>query len=383
MLVLVTSVAGAQTDPLRDTCEARSRAFFTASRTQGLAVGVMKDGKLVFAGGFGTLEAGSPKPVTARTVFHMASISKTFVATAVMQLVEQGTVKLDDYITKYIPSLQFRNSRDANVSVRQILTHTAGIPDVTDYAWDNPEYDDGALERWVRGLADSTLRFPPGTQWRYSNIGFEILAHLVAVVSGETFEGYVQKHILTPAGMSHSTFLMTDVDSANLAAGHQMVRGVQAKQNYPYNRRHAGSSTMHSNVEDMLRYATFQMNRGSIDGKQVLTPASYDLMWKGQRDLTAMAADEIAESRRTSTKPLTKVEMGLGWLIFNFSGIEVMNHDGGDRGFRSTLLIAPDQRTAVVVFANSGADVSDLGFTLLRNALGIAAAQKPTTYRLN
>jgi CubicO group peptidase (beta-lactamase class C family) len=245
LAVALASVAAQTSDALRDSIEARSRAFFAASRTPGLSVGVWKDGKAVFAGGFGVTVAGGQKPVTSRTVFHMASISKTFVATAVMQLVEQGKVALDDPIVKHVPYFQVKNPRSATITVRQVLSHTAGMPDVTDYAWDSPQYDDKALERWIRGLKDSSLVFEPGKDFRYSNIGFELLADLVAVVSGESFEEYVQRHILAPAGMAHSTFLMTDVDSANLAMGHEMVGGGQTPRGYPYNRRHAGSSTMH------------------------------------------------------------------------------------------------------------------------------------------
>jgi CubicO group peptidase (beta-lactamase class C family) len=333
LAVALSSAAAQTSDLLRDTIESRSRAFFTASRTPGLAVGVWKDGKAVFAGGFGVTVAGGQQPVTARTVFHMASISKTFVATAVMQLVEQGKVRLDDPIVKYVPYFEVKHPRSAAITVRRVLSHTAGLPDVTDYAWDTPQYDDKALERWIRGLKDSTLVFEPGTNFRYSNIGFELLADLVAVVSGESFEDYVQRHILRPTAMVHSTFLMTDVDSVNLATGHELVAGVQAPRGYPYNRRHAGSSTMHSGVEDMLRYGVMHANRGTIDGKRILERETYDLLWKAEYDLSERFAPRLARSRAASSRPMTKASMGLGWFVYDFSGERLVNHDGGDRGY--------------------------------------------------
>lgn len=345
---------------LRDSLEARSIAFYKSSGTPGLAVGVWQDGKVIYARGFGVVAAGEQRPVTPQTVFHMASISKTFVATAVMQLVEQRKVQLDDPVTKYVPYFQLKDDRYRVITVRQLLSHTAGMPDVTDYAWDTPEYDDKALERWIRGLKDSTLIAAPGEKWEYSNIGFELLADLVAVVSGESFEGYVKRHILTPAGMAHSTFLMTDVDSANLALGHEASPSGQRRA-YPYNRRHAGSSTMHSSVDDMLRYGAAHAGRGTPF--LLLQPATYDLMWKAQRNITANYREELTRYH------LTKVEMGLGWFLREYDGDQVMSHAGGDRGFRSYLLVSPGRKTVVVVFVNGDATPGALAFPLLAIAL--------------
>lgn len=341
--------------PLRDTLQARSVAFFRATGTPGLAVGVWKDGRVIYARGFGVRAAGEPWPVTTRTVFHMASISKTFVATAVMQLVEGGKVDLDLPVTTYVPYFQLKDDRYRAITVRQVLSHTAGLPDVGDYAWDSPEYDDGALERWIRGLRDSTLIAAPGAKWEYSNIGFELLADLVSIVSGETFETYVKRHILVPAGMRHSTFLMTDVDSANLASGHEPTPTGQRRA-YPYNRRHAGSSTMHSNVEDLLRYGAAHAGRGT----SFLRPATYDLMWAPQRDITSDFTAEDLKRRN-----LGGVSMGLGWFLPTFAGAPIMTHSGGDRGFRSYLIVDPRHQVVVVVFVNSENDTAPLAYSLL------------------
>jgi CubicO group peptidase (beta-lactamase class C family) len=359
-LTLAIASARAQTGStaLRDSLEARSMAFYTSSGTPGLAVGVWKDGEVIYARGFGVAAVGDQRPVTPRTVFHMASISKTFVATAIMQLVEQRKVQLDDPVTKYVPYFRLKDDRYRVITVRQLLSHTAGMPDVTNYAWDTPEYDDKALERWIRGLKDSTLIAAPGEKWEYSNIGFELLAELVATVSGESFEGYVKQHILRPAGMAHSTFLMTDVDSANLAFGHESSPTGQRRA-YPYNRRHAGSSTMHSNVEDMLRYGAAHAGRGT----SFLQRATYDLMWKAERDIST---DFRGWLRRYNLK---KMEMGLGWFLIEYDGGPIMNHDGGDRGFRSSLLVSPDRKTVVVVFVNSETNPVALSFPLLVAAL--------------
>jgi CubicO group peptidase (beta-lactamase class C family) len=354
---------------LRDSLDARSAAFVKSSGTPGLAVGVWKDGKVVYARGFGVLAEGGRQEITPASVFHVASISKTFVTTGVLQLMEQGKVKLDDPVTTYVPYFQLKDPEYRAITLRQLLSHTAGMPDVTDYEWNRPEYDDKALERYIRGLKDSTLIAKPAEKWQYSNIGFELLADLIATVSGEPFEAYVQRHILTPAGMRHSTFLMTDVDSANLATGHvQGNAGTERSAYYPYNRRHAGSSTLHSNLEDMLRWGAINAARGTLDGKRILQPATYDLAWKSEIDITSFYHEMMRQMKMDL--PLRKVDMGLGWFSMDYNGNKWMNHNGSDRGFRSALFISPERQTVLVVFANhSNANVEQFSFTLLDDLL--------------
>src|SRR5262249_37963968 len=137
----------------------------------GLAVGIVEGGKLVYSRAFGALKLGDPAtPVTADTPFHMASITKPFVATAVMQLVEQAQVDLDARVTRYLPYFRLKDPRSESITVRQMLTHTSGMPDVEDYQWDKPEEDEGALERYVRSLSDKELRWQPGSRFVYGNM---------------------------------------------------------------------------------------------------------------------------------------------------------------------------------------------------------------------
>jgi CubicO group peptidase (beta-lactamase class C family) len=194
---------------IRDSVEAwRSRSHHPT----GLVLGVYSRGTVILTQAFGTMRLGSSEPLTARSVFHMASVTKPFVATAVMQLVDQGKVDINTPVTRYLPYFKMNDPLASSITVKQLLTHTGGMPDVTDYRWEHPEYDDGSLERSVRGLADSAIVFAPGTRWQYSNIGFEVLADLIAKVSHEPFEEYMQRRIFTPLGMKHTTLLMTDVD---------------------------------------------------------------------------------------------------------------------------------------------------------------------------
>ena len=343
-----------------------AEAFMQERRIPGLALGIIRNGRPVYAKGLGVARLGSPTSVTERTLFHMASVTKPFVATAIMQLVERGRIDLDAPVTRYLPYFRMKDPRASGMTIRQLLNHTAGMPDVTDYAWDRPEYDAGALERYVRGLSDSALLSDPGTKWAYSNIGFEVLADVIAKVSGEAFEDYVQRQILTPAGMKSSTLLMSDLDSTLLAWGH-IHRGpttVEPSNVYPYNRRHAASSTLHSNVTDMLRWAMINLRRGELDGNRILAESSYVRLWAPSRDMTAELQERARQARIEI--PWQSYAVGLSWFVVGYRGKRLINHSGGDRGFRSDLYLAPDDSVAVVVMANDQtADVAKLSRAVL------------------
>ena len=343
-----------------------AEGFMREGRIPGLALGIIRNGRPAYARGLGVARLGAQTPVTERTLFHMASVTKPFVATAIMQLVERGSLDLDASVTRYLPYFRMKDPKASGMTVRQLLNHTAGMPDVTDYAWDRPEYDAGALERYIRGLSDSTLLSHPGTRWAYSNIGFELLAEVIAKVSGAPFEDYIQRHILTPAGMKSSTLLMTDLDSTLLAWGHVHPgpTTVEPSNVYPYNRRHAASSTLHSNVEDMLRWAMINLRRGGLNGNRILAESSYVKLWAPSRDMTA----ELRERYRAAglEPPYETYAVGLSWFVVTYRGKQLINHSGGDRGFRSDLYLAPDDSIAVVVMANDQtADVGKLARAVL------------------
>ncbi|MGI9543039.1 MAG: serine hydrolase domain-containing protein, partial [Cyclobacteriaceae bacterium] len=178
----------------------------------GLTAAVVKDGKVLFTGAFGVRELGKKKLLTPEHIFHFASVSKPFVATAMVQLVEQGKVDLDDPITKYLPYFELSDERYLGITILQMLNHTSGMPDVKDYEWDKPQYDEGAAERYVRQLATEKMLWAPGTDWQYSNMAFDALGDVIAKVSGISFEEYIEKNILEPLGMDKSSFIYPDID---------------------------------------------------------------------------------------------------------------------------------------------------------------------------
>lgn len=116
----------------------------------GMAIGLVKDNEIVYAKGFGVKNIQTKEPITTKSLFHMASVSKPFSATAIMQFVEQGKVQLDDPVVKHLPYFKLDDERYKEITIRHMLGHISGMPDENDYQWDKPEYDDGALEQFVR-----------------------------------------------------------------------------------------------------------------------------------------------------------------------------------------------------------------------------------------
>ncbi len=303
----------------------------------GFAIGVVKDKEVVYARGFGYKNIDTKDPVTTSTLFHMASISKPFVATAVMQLVEKGKIDLEAPVTTYLPYFKLDDERYKEITIQQMLSHISGMPDVEDYEWDNPQYDEGALERYVRSLADKRMRFDPGKRYAYSNMAFECLGDVIAKASGMSFADYEKKHILDPAGMKESTFLKPEHLPDNWASGHLRTIRTFAWEGYPYNRMHGPSSTLHSNAIEMCNWAIMNMNHGTRAGQKILEPASYDLLWKPWFKIGGEESDNA---------------VGLSWFLGSHRGEKTISHGGGDTGFNSFLLLLPERSSAVVVMCN-------------------------------
>ena len=304
-------------------------------RLVGQSVGVVRDGELAYAGAFGVRNIETREPVTERSLFHLASVSKPFVATALVQLAERGKLALDAPVVEYLPYFRLADERYPTLTIRQMLRHVSGMPDVEDYGWERPEYDEGALERYVRSLTGERLIGPPGSQFAYSNIAFEVLGNVIAKVSGQAFEAYLRDQILRPLGMAQSTFLRTEVPAALAVTPHVGSDQPKVSSVYPYNRAHAPSSTLHSNPVEMGRWIVANLRRGELDGARILAAASYDPLWHPTHP-TGRPGEQI----------------GLSWFIDRYAGHRRISHSGGDTGFRSYCALFPDDNAGVVMMTN-------------------------------
>lgn len=306
-----------------------------------LAVGIVKDNQIIFTGEYGTANLSTGAPIDRSTLFHQASVSKTFVVTAIMQLVERGKVNLDSPIAIYLSYFKMEDERYQHITIRQLLNHTSGMPDEEDYAWDRPEYDEESLERYVKSISRHKLLSKPGMNFSYSNIAYEILGDLIAKVSGMSFEHYMKEHVLEPSGMHSSSFLKQEVE-AHLAAPHVLRTtdgyGGYISDVFPYNRAHGPSSTLYTNVKDMCQYMLMHLNQGiTKDGHHSLESGSYDEMWKPH------AATEYGQQ---------SAQVGLGWFLGEYKGCRIVSHSGWDTGFLSDLILLPDEKIAISVMTN-------------------------------
>jgi len=309
----------------------------------GLAVGLVQGDEIVYAKGFGVQSLETQAPVTLDSVFCTASVSKCFVATAVMQLAERGKINLDAPIVQYLPYFQMDDERYRQITIRQILSHTSGMPDMDENEYDelvtHPEYDDGAAERYVRGLRNRKLIANPGERFSYSNIAYNVLGDMLAKVSGKSFETYMQEHILLPSGMLNSTFMLADVPTDLLAVPHLRSPEMKVNPTYPYHRADSPASFLHSTVLDMCHWGITSLNRGIYLGQSILSSASYDLMWTPVVD-------------RGYPPPGMYEEMGLGWTLGHYKDVRTVSHGGAGFGWTDFFFILPEKNCAAVLLCN-------------------------------
>ncbi|WP_055667319.1 serine hydrolase domain-containing protein [Desnuesiella massiliensis] len=330
----------------------------------GLAVGVVYDNEVIYTKGFGVKNIETKEPVNEYSLFHMASVSKTFVATGIMQLVEQGKIKLDSYLIEYLPYFELKDDRYKKITIRQMLNHISGMPDEEGYEWNKPQYDEEALERYVRNLKDKGLMWEPGEKFAYSNIAFEILGDAIAKASGMSFEDYMKEHILNVLQMKESNFLKPLVSKELLTAPHVLdfEKGYRVKVSevFPYNRAHGPSSTLCSNVVELCNYAIAYINEGRFQETKILEPQSYSELWR--------------EQAATGWAGYTS-EVGLAWFLGEYKGVKARSHSGCDTGFLSNLVILPEIKAAVALMMNCDyGPINYIGSNIMDIVLGHKAS---------
>jgi CubicO group peptidase (beta-lactamase class C family) len=309
----------------------------------GLAVGIVEDDVVVYAKGFGVQSLETQTPVTLDSIFCIASVSKCFAATAVVQLAERGKINLDAPLVQYLPYFQMDDERYRQITIRQMLSHTSGMPDIDESEYDemvaHPEWDDGAAERFVRGLSNRKLIANPGERFSYSNIAYNVMGDMITKVSGKSFETYMVEQILIPSGMPNSTFLLTDVPPDYLAVPHLRTPEMNVNPIYPYHRADAPASFLHATILDMCHWGITCLNRGNYLGQSILSPASYDIMWT-----------PVAEWGYP--RPGIYEDMGLGWTLGHFKDAKTVSHGGMGFGWSDFLLILPEKNRAAAILCN-------------------------------
>jgi CubicO group peptidase (beta-lactamase class C family) len=335
--------------------EAKLREY----RVPGVALGVIADG-VAHTRGLGITNVEDPLPVTEHTVFPIASISKTFAATAAMRLVEQGKLDLNAPVRKYIADFRVQDeaaSRDA--TVWHLLTHTGG--------WEGqiagPERGEDTLRNFVATMMPTNMQVaPPGAAWSYNNAGFSTAGRVIEAVTGQSINRAMRELIFQPLGLQHAGTTAGDFIVNRFAAGH----GVRGDSSPLLQRPFSPSVSVTAGgvgicITDLLAYATFHMGDGtSARGNRLLTRAALDQMRTPQ--LRKQSYDD---------------DMGIGWHLRNLGGVRVAAHGGTLGGHILLLEIAPERNFAIAILTNANSGwrlIQDVERAALTSYLGASFA---------
>lgn len=302
----------------------------------GIAVSIVKGNEIIYLKSFGVSDIETHKRLSPKDNFHVASISKTFTAATIIQLSELKKFCLDSPLIKYLRYFKMADSKYKIITIRQILNHTSGLPDVEDYQWEKHIYDEGALERNTRSIDTCLLISAPGQEFHYSNTGYDILGDLIAKTTGESFESYIKQYLLANLKMYNSSFLLSDIPLNKRTSPHTGVP-LKVSKVYPYNRMHAPSSTLNSNVADLSNWIIANLNNGFCKGNQVLSANEVKLMQSPTFTIGLISGRQI----------------GLSWFIYPYKEYSVINHDGADDGYVSVLCLIPALSCGFVILFNS------------------------------
>lgn len=302
----------------------------------GLAIGVTKGDQTIFAHCFGYANIEQQKKVDFNTAFHIASVSKPFVAFAITKLIAQKKLTLDDKIIDLIPEFEMTGSGYELITVKHILTHTSGIPaNISPDDWTKPSFGNTAMDENLENIKTHTQLFEPGTKYSYSNSAFDILGVVISRVSGVPFSDFVKNEILVPAGMNHTSYKKQDDSIAsNWAMSYSYGLETQEWQPYPYNEKLFPSSGIVSSLTDMLTWTKMHIRKGTHNGNTILEEEYFNLL----------------------TTPHYNTpwndEIGLSWFLQSYLEKPIVMHQGQDTGFESIVYLYPENDVSIVVMAN-------------------------------
>ncbi|MEX1019919.1 MAG: serine hydrolase [Litorilinea sp.] len=303
-----------------------------------LAVGIVYDQNLIWTRGFGFADVAAQTAATQDTVYRIASLTKLFTSTAIMQLRDDGLLQLDDPVEKHLDWFQVQNPYDDApvVTIRHLLTHAAGLPREAAFPyWSDRKFP--TIEEVRQALPSQSLVQMPGTQWKYSNLGLSLAGAIVAAVAGTSYADYIAANILKPLGMA-STYVDVSPDVPNAATGYGARKPDGSRDVVPFTdcKGIAPAANMASTVADLAQFAMLQMRGGPRQGAQVLKGASI-------REMHQMHY----------LHPGWQTGRGLGWHLWRLNGKTLVGHGGALEGFRTDVQICTEDKVAAVVLSNS------------------------------
>jgi len=318
LLIFVVAVP-AQVNEVNDYIKAE----MARQRIPGLSLSIVKKGKVVLAEGYGLANVELNVPVKPDTVFKIGSVSKQFIATGIMLLVQQGKVGLDDKVSKY---LEGTPETWGGISIRHLLTHTSGL------VREAPGFDPFKVQSdadVIKTAYSLTLRFQPGEKWEYCNLGYFMLAEIIRKATGKSWEEYLKDQVFSPLGMT-ATRATTVADIIPNRASSYFLRNdkLQNADNWPAVRP---SGAFLSTVLDLAKW------EAALYTDRILKQSDREQMWT-----------------QVTLNGGRKYPYGFGWDLADMRGVSTINHGGTITGFRAKFVRFPDHGLTIIFITNLG-----------------------------
>ncbi len=308
----------------------------------GLSIAVVHDQELVWSQGFGFADLGENRPITAKTIYSICSISKLFTSIAVLQLRDKGLLDLDDPVSKHLPwfQIQEKHADAGKATIRNILTHSSGLPRESAFPyWSAPDFEFPTQKEIMERVSEQATLYPADTYFQYSNLGLTLAGEVVAAASGQSYEKYVMENILKPLGLQDTRPEMPEkLRGKALADGHSAKTRKGVREEVPFFQANgvAAAAGYSSTVEDLVKFASWQF--------RVLSGDDADILQK----------NTLREMQRVQwLDPNWRTSWGLGFAVWRSDNKTFVGHGGSCPGFRSQLLIMPKDKIAVAVASNA------------------------------
>jgi CubicO group peptidase (beta-lactamase class C family) len=305
-------------------------------RIPGLAIAIVQGDRIIHSKGFGIADS-EQRPVTPQTPFIIGSVSKSFTALAVMQLVEAGKVNLDAAVQQYLPWLSTANRQaSGQITVRHLLNQVSGIPTRSGRKYIDRDTGEGAIEKFVRNLNTDSLSQPVGKKFQYSNANYIIIGAIVQAVSGMSYERYIQQHIFTPLEMRHSYTSQQQAQQASpaLSVGNRFWFGYPVWTEVPYIREYLPSGNLIASVADLGHYLIPYLNDGRY------------------QDINLVSSASIAQLHQPSAEVADRLSYGMGWFIRSIDNIPIISHGGEAPNYSSNITLIPSKKLGFALLIN-------------------------------
>ncbi len=325
------------------------RADLVEQGVVGGSLGLVHAGHLVRLETHGSADLATDRPVDQETIYHWASITKTFTAIAIMQLRDRGLLSLDDPIVRYVPELRDVHNPFGSmeeITIRHLLSHSAGFRAAT-WPWSEGKpwepYEPTEWSQLVAMMPYTRILFEPGSKYSYSNPGIIFLGRVIEKVSGDVFEAYMEKNVFRPLGMRRTYYDRTPWHLLPYRSNHYFVRaGTPEAGGLDFNTGITVSNGgLNAPITDMARYLGFLMGSPpeDVDADMILARPSLEEMW---RAVVPIGESEIgAES------------MGLCFFLYDSGGRRLVGHTGTQRAFYSFFIMDPQAKVAAIGAFNS------------------------------